>query len=427
MYFKYIMYKLVRNMVSIKKRALNEFLEQNKHLPTQGSLEWLKSRSETIGGSEISTILNINKYQTIKQLIEQKTGLGTFKKAAPLWFGNIFEYCLQQYTEILFDTKIYETGSIPYNKSKLIKYSPDGLALIKKKKLNSLFTEDDYNNKIFNKSEFINDDINKKELLILFEFKNPFMRVIKPNEIPIYYINQPKLGMEVINICEASIFIESVFRFCSYNDIITISKNKQNINISNKYNRHYHYDKIPYNKDPLCYGAFSVYYKKTNNSKHLLDIITHLVEYKNNNENIHHYDLSAIKDKNIINKIMENIIDYKDLKIIYHDICINSNIDSDYTDTYYFNKYNNQNKFKYQILNNKEKIINDSELEYLGIMSFKMMDININPIFKSNPINDNVLSKINDIINVIKECNNIDDIDMKKKIINNYCQSLTKK
>lgn len=433
------MYKLVRNMSSIKKRALIEFLEQNKHLPTQGSQEWLKSRSETIGGSEISTILNINKYQTIKQLIEQKTGLSSFKKAAPLWFGNIFEYVLQQYTEILFDTKIYETGSIPYKKSKLIKYSPDGLAIINKNKLNRIFIEEDYINKIFNKSEFTNDEINKKEVLILFEFKNPFMRVIKPNEIPIYYINQPQLGMEVINICEASIFIESVFRFCSYNDIITISNNSNNkngisnnngnkkINILNKYNRYYHYDKTPYIKDPLCYSSFSVYYNKNNNNKHLLDIITSLVEYKNNNENIHHYDLSAIKDKNIINKIMENIIDHKDLKIIYHDICINSKLDSDDTDTYYFNKYNNQNKFKNQIIQNKEKIINNSELEYLGIMSFKMMDININPIFKSNPIDNNVLTKIDDIINVIKECNNIDDIEMKKKIINNYCQTLAKK
>jgi predicted phage-related endonuclease len=136
-------------MKSVKKRTLFEFLEQNKHLPEQGSIEWLKSRSETIGGSEISTILNINKYQSIKQLILQKTGLNIFKKAPPLWFGNIFEYILQQYVEKLYDTTIYETGSIPYKKSKLIKYSPDGLAVIKLNKLKKLFTEDDLNNKIF--------------------------------------------------------------------------------------------------------------------------------------------------------------------------------------------------------------------------------------------------------------------------------------
>ena len=409
------MHKLLRNMQSVKKRALNEFLEQNKYLPIQGSAEWLNSRSETIGGSEISTILKINKYQTIKQLIEQKANITSFKKAAPLWFGNIFEYILQQYTEILFDTKIYETGSIPYKKSKLIKYSPDGISIIKKDKLTNIFTEDDFTNKIFNKSKFKNDEIDKKEVLILFEFKNPFMRVIKPNEIPIYYINQPKLGMEVIDICEASIFIESVFRFCSYGDIIS---HKDDSNITNRYNRYYHYDKNPYIKDPLCYGSFSLYYDKQNQSKHLSDIITSLVQYKNNNESIHHYDLSAIKDKNIINKIMENIIDYKDLKIIYHDLCVNSNIDN--SDIYYFNKYNNKNKFKHQIIKNKEHIMNDNNLEYLGIMSFKMMDININPIFKSNPITEEVLDKIDKIINVIKKCNQEDNIDTKKKIINEY-------
>ena len=107
--------------MSNKLELLHNFINKYKYLPIQGSAEWLKSRSETIGGSEISTILGLNPYQNVKQLIKQKTGLTTFKKAPPLWFGNIFEYILQQYTEYIFDTKIYETGSIPYDKSNLIK------------------------------------------------------------------------------------------------------------------------------------------------------------------------------------------------------------------------------------------------------------------------------------------------------------------
>jgi hypothetical protein len=116
---------------------------------------------------------------------------------------------------------------------------------------------------------------------------------------------------------------------------------------------------------------------------------------------------------------MENMIDYKDLKVIYHDLCINTNVNNK-SDIHYFNKYNNQNKFKCQIVNHKEKIMSDNNLEYLGIMSFKMMDININPIFKSNPLNEDVLTKIDKIINVIRECNKVDDIDTKKKIINEF-------
>ena len=68
------------------------------------------------------------------------------------------------------------------------------------------------------------------------------MRVIKQNEIPIYYKPQPELGLEVIDICEASIFIEAIFRFCSMNDIISLNY---------KYNIRYHYDKIKYNNNLL--------------------------------------------------------------------------------------------------------------------------------------------------------------------------------
>ncbi len=398
-------------MFSIKKRTLLNFIEANKHLPQQGSTEWLQSRSETIGGSEISTILNINKYQSIKQLIMQKSGVSIFKKAPPLWFGNIFEYILQQYVEELFDTKIFETGSIPYKKSNLIKYSPDGLAVIKLNKLNQIFSDSDLNSKIYNKSIFNNN--NNQELLILFEFKNPYMRVIKKNEIPIYYINQPKLGMEVIDICEASIFIESIFRFCSYNDII---------NINNKYNIYYHYDRIRYTQKPLAYGAYTLYYDKNNISNNLSILLNDIVDYLNYN-NIHQYDLSAITNKTIINRLMEHIIDYKDIKIFYHDLCINSNIYSN-TDKFKFIKYNNKSKFINNILIQKNNILLNPHFDYLGIMSFKMFDININPIFKSNPINKDVLIKINNVINLIKECNKLDSIDQKKIYINSNIKNI---
>ncbi len=396
-------------MKSIKELALLQFLDNHKHLPEQGSKEWLQSRQETIGGSEISTILNINKYQNIKQLIKQKTGLAEFKKSAPLWFGNIFECVLQQYTEIIFDTKIFETGSIPYTKSKYIKYSPDGVALINKKKLTSIFTEDDFQNKIFNFSKF--NDMSKHELLILFEFKNPFMRVIKPNEIPIHYINQPRLGMEVINICEASIFIEAVFRFCSYSDILN---NNKSFNISNRYNTFYHYDRVRHIKSPLCFGAFSLYYKKNTHSEHLTNTLNTLMEYLHTN-NHHEYDLSGIRNKNIINNIMENIIDYKDIKVIYHDLCINDYIYE--SNQKYFHKYNNLNKFQNEIKSKKKLIQEQPEYEYLGVMCYKMLDININPVFKENPLNDEILNTIENVINIIKECNTFDDIEQKKQFL----------
>lgn len=396
--------------MSEKLKFLHNFLNKHKYLPVQGSQEWLRSRSETIGGSEISTILGLNPYQSIKQLIKQKIGLTTFKKAPPLWFGNIFEYILQQYTEILFDTKIYETGSIPYDKSNLIKYSPDGLSVIKNNRLKFLLSKYDIINKINNLSIFDNSKIeNNKELLVLFEFKNPYMRVLKKNEIPVYYINQPRLGMEVINMCEVSIFIEAIFRFCSIDDII---------NLNNKYNTKYHFDKIRYNNLPIAYSSFSIYYEKNNQNLSLINLLNNLNHYLyNNNQDFE--DLSNITDKNIINNIMENIIDYKDLKIIYHDICINENIYNS-QNLYRFHKYNNINKFLQNISDTKAKILSDPNLEYLGIFSFKMFDINIQPIYKTKILDDNLLNKIDKVIQIIKECNLTNDNDIKKKIVDNF-------
>jgi hypothetical protein len=383
--------------MSNKLELLHNFINKYKYLPIQGSAEWLKSRSETIGGSEISTILGLNPYQNVKQLIKQKIGLTTFKKAPPLWFGNIFEYILQQYTEYIFDTKIYETGSIPYEKSNLIKYSPDGLSVINKKYLNNIISTD-----------FLNS-INDKELLILFEFKNPYMRVLKKDQIPIYYINQPRLGMEVIDISEVSIFIEAVFRFCSINDIIKLN---------NKYNCKYHYDKIRYTNIPLAFGAFSLYYEKNNSNDNLINLLNDLNHYLYNHSSDFE-NLSDISDKHIINKIMENIIDYKDLKIVYHDICINHDFNNN-EDLYHFNKYNNIHKFINNINNTRNQILENSNNEYLGYFAYKMFDINIQPIYKTNIINESLLNKINIIIETIKKCNNLTDLDQKKKIIDTF-------
>ncbi len=396
--------------MSIKELALADFIDSNKHLPAQGSEEWLNSRSTTIGGSEIATLLGLNPYQNLKKLINQKAGITTFTKSAPLWFGNIMESILQDYTEQIFHTKIYETGSIQYDKSEYLKYSPDGLAVVNKQYLTHIFTNDDIKYKINNKSKFDNE--NNDELLILFEFKNPFMRKPQPGIVPIYYKPQPEMGMHVIDICEVSLFIEGVFRFCSYNDII---------NLNNKYNTKYHFDRkkqedgtylnLQYKNDPLAYGAFTLYYSKSDISKRMIDIINMVNEYIHR-FNIHDYDLSTIGDYKIINAIMENIIDYKNIKIEYHKLYLNDTENSNY----YFTKYSNLNKFKNEIKDKKNNIPND--MIYLGCFCFKMFNININPIYKTNLLTDTVMNLVHKVINIIKECNNKELIKDKKIYVN---------
>ena len=408
MYLNKELYKVLSQM-SYKKLVLKEFIESNKFLPKQGSKEWLDSRLETIGGSEISTIIGLNPYQNIKKLIMQKLGITNFVKSAPLWFGNILEYPLQKYTELIFNTTIYETGSIPFKKSKYIKYSPDGIAVINKNKLKKIFKNNDI---IDSRSNFDNTlEELKDELLILFEFKNPYMRVIKQNEIPIYYKPQPQLGLDVIDICEASIFIESIFRFCSFNDIISLNY---------RYNIRYHYDKVKYNNKPISYSAFSLYYEKNNNNESLKKIVDNLSEYLYNND-INDHDISNISDSKLVNSILENIVDYKDIKILYHDIYLNNKHDYHDTDMYYYNKYNNINKFREEVNKNKILIQENPSYIYLGCMCYKMFNINIQPVYKSDIIDDNLLEKVKNVIDIIKHCKTIDCVEEQKKYINTKC------
>lgn len=399
--------------MTYKEDILKCFLEKNKFLPKQGSIEWLNSRLETIGGSEISTILGLNPYQDIKKLLNQKLGITKFVKSAPLWFGTILEYPLQKYTELVFNTDVYETGSIQFEKSKYIKYSPDGISVIKKDKLKRVFKDFD----IINSTSLFDNTLanNNEELIILFEFKNPYMRVIKYNEIPVYYKPQPQLGLDVIDICEASIFIESVFRFCSYNDII---------NKNNRYNTRYHFDRNRYNNKPIAYNAFSLYYNANNTNETLTNILNTFNEYLSEND-MNEYDISNIANSKLLNSILENIVDYKDIKIIYHDMYLNNKSDYHDKDLYYFDKYNNINKFRQEVKNKKEQILSDSNNKYLGCICYKMFNINIQPVYKSDIVNSDLLNKVESVINIIKKCKDIDCSDLKKKVINLEVKNLT--
>jgi hypothetical protein len=189
---------------------------------------------------------------------------------------------------------------------------------------------------------------------------------------------------------------------------------------------------------PLAFGCFSLYYEITQNTNSEFNNLLNDINHYLYNSNIDHDDLSNISDKKIVNRILENIIDFKDIKIIYHDICINDNNDNNKDncnnedncnsiylknidpDIIYFNKYNNINKFLSDIHKNKELISNNKQYQYLGIMSFKMFDINIQPIYKKQILTNPLLDKLQKLINVIKLCNETNDTAKQKKIIDNY-------
>ncbi len=103
----------------------------------------------------------------------------------------------------------------------------------------------------------------------------------------------------------------------------------------------------------------------------------------------------------------------KNIKIKYHNLYLN---DSN-SPNYYFSKYSNLTKFKNEIKQEKYNI--PDNYIYLGCFCFKMFDININPIFKTNLLTDNVMDLVHKVITIIKECNNKELVKDKKMYVNN--------
>lgn len=353
-----------------KIQELKDFIDRYKYLPEQRSEQWLKDRRYSIGGSEIATVLRINKYQIIKDLIKQKLNLVPFKSFEALWFGCIFEEVIKQYSEIVFKTEIYEAGGIPYEKNNILKYSPDGLAVVESSVIDDV----------------IDIGLESEYITTLFEFKCPFSRVINHDKIPDHYVPQPLMGMEVINICEFGLFIEAVFRFCNSEDLE-----------NNKYIRFKHYDKVRFG-NPLYYGCMSLYYNKDETNENLINLIDVLRMNMSNDfitDNIENELLSAV---------MKTIIDYKLIKIRYHKIYkFDENI---------ITSYSNRELFESEISNVKNDIVQEGH-EYLGVLCFKMFDKSIKPVYKKNILTDDVLEDIENVIAFIKKMDSRDEIDMK--------------
>lgn len=352
--------------------ALVDFVKRNAHLPAQGSEEWLLQRNKSIGGSQIATILGINKYENMRSLVLSKAGLSKFKKAAPLWFGNLMEHCVEQYVHLRWGSTVVETGSITHTID-CISYSPDGLCVIKKSKLDDVFTEIELR-QIQGSSSFKPAD----ELLVLMEFKSPFMRIPIQGEIPTYYVPQPLLGMTVIPIAEVSLFIECVFRFCSISQLFTHGYSM------------YHYDRKRFVNDPISFGSISVVYDVNNCSQETEDFAQLL---KSQVEDYDCIDLGTIQDRKLITALMEHLVD-GELTPVYHSMLTTLMITDD--DLRTFHEYNNCPRFNNEV-NNTRQQYGDG---YVGVLPYKMFDVNCNPVFKQEILTDDVVDKVKKVIDL---------------------------
>jgi len=181
-------------------------------------------RALGIGGSEMSVLTEENANKDMRNLIAGKVKLpeGEFNGSIATRWGNLFEPVLNLYIELLMNTRIYETGSIPGllkrpNGKPIQNYSPDGLAVVKKEDFK--WVTDQTSQHYFNKNDSADPRFKAlpDELILLYEFKNPYMRLPK-GVVKEDYISQPKTGMCTIPITDATLFVDGVIRKCSTND-----------------------------------------------------------------------------------------------------------------------------------------------------------------------------------------------------------------
>ncbi len=233
----------------LKKRVEN-YVNLFKYGPQQGTFDWVHSKKRTIGGSEMATIMGLNKYSSIQQLVAQKVGLQQFGGSVKTRWGNLFEPIIQNIVEWDLDTKIMgEEISIPgivKNQS----YSPDGIGVVETETtltwLENIYTDKDNLGREGTITKIQKQKTVKEPAIALFEFKCPFNRL--PNgKIPEYYEPQVKTGLDTIRdnfgylshmpseadpelisemdlfndktMCDFGIYIEAQFRKCAWEDL----------------------------------------------------------------------------------------------------------------------------------------------------------------------------------------------------------------
>lgn len=177
-------------------KKLSKYISKIGVAPQQRTADWYAIRKTTIGGSEIATVIGLNPYGGVRNLIARKLGIEKFNGNPATRWGNLFEGVTQQWAEkvLQMEEGIREAGSIEGIIDRQ-RYSPDGLGVVR----------------------LLDDEDNPDYYIILFEFKAPF-RSLPNGKIPHHYVPQIQTGMMNISLVEYSIFINNCYRKCALED-----------------------------------------------------------------------------------------------------------------------------------------------------------------------------------------------------------------
>ena len=186
-----------------------QILLQHADAPMSQSAAWAMARAETVGGSDVATILGLNPYRKRKDFIADKCGFGlSFEGNQATRWGTIMERATEKFTHAVLKmtTPIYAMGSLPtvINGQR---YTPDGLGVVQLRN--------------------IRDEI--KAFIAVFEFKSP-ARSVPDGKVPKHYAPQLQTGLLAIPQANIGIFTNCAFRKCK----------KEDFNFELTYDRTYH-------------------------------------------------------------------------------------------------------------------------------------------------------------------------------------------
>lgn len=368
---------------------------------TQHSPGWKLDKIFTVGGSTLASVLGINPFNKIHDFVLSRIGFTKFSGNIKTQWGNLFEEIILRFVE--YDCACKILGENLYikmdGKYTGIAYSPDGLTVINRIRDGNLSPE-----------------------IVLLEFKCPYSR-IPTGIVPKYYMPQVKLGLQMIDITSSGLFVEAVFRMCSWDqlgeDCSYILDGKT----------------LQYKTKPLAFGIMGFYYDTcsddtTNDAcsdtdgtmPTEQDIISTLYEKE--------YEEYANNDLSLCNQVLlEKLIqavDVGQISIWYGSII--STMLPTHAGNIHSQTIHNADAVPNTLEKNFE-ILNDDLAQYtkfctgkknLGILPWKLFQIDYNFIEPTPGYVDEWMPKITEILNLIKECHKTSDMDERRKIYSNY-------
>lgn len=204
--------------IPLKENLTEWVANKEKNGIKQHGKKWLQAKVFTIGGSSLATIMGKNPYSNIPKMVGEKIGLFKFVSDIKPQWGNLFEDVIKRYVELDRDCEIlgedlYIDG--PPGTS----YSPDGLAVM------DVVEEYMFEEEIIVESEegpcrqmqMVIKSV-PKTTIVLIEFKCPYSR-IPSGSPPEYYVPQVKMGLDLLDLPTVGLFIEGVFRRCTWDDL----------------------------------------------------------------------------------------------------------------------------------------------------------------------------------------------------------------